>query len=111
VAFTKRTITHTVENADGTPGSGSITFTLTKRATNGTTTILPSEITANLNSEGKLSQELIANTDSETIPTDTQWRVDFRLLGDSPETFYITVPSGSGSIDLGTLLPQQPSGG
>jgi len=111
VSFSRRLITHTVENADGTPGSGAITFTLTKRITNNGTTILPSEITANLNSEGKLSQELLANTDQETIPTDSQWRVDFRLLGDSPETFYIIVPTGSGSIDLGTLLPQQPFGG
>ena len=111
MAFTQRKLTHTVQNADATPGSGSITFTLTKRITNGTTTILPSEITANLNAKGELSQELIANTDSETVPQDSQWRVDFRLLGDTQETFYITVPVGPGTTDLGSLLPQQPLGG
>jgi hypothetical protein len=104
-------LTHTVQNADATPGSGSITFTLTKRITNGSITVLPSEITANLNVKGELAQELIANTDNETVPTDSQWRVDFRLLGDAQETFYITVPAGSGAIDLGSLLPQQPLGG
>jgi hypothetical protein len=111
MAFTEATITHTVKNADGTAGSGSIEFTLTKRMTNGTTTVLPSAITANLNSSGELSQKLLANNDAETVPGDAQWRVDFRLLGDLQESFLITVPTGGGTKDLGSLLPKQPRGG
>jgi hypothetical protein len=111
VAFTKATITHTVKNADGTAGSGSIQFTLTKRMSNGTTTILPSAITANLNGSGELSQELFANNDPETVPGNAQWRVDFRLLGDVQESFLITVPTGGGTKDLASLLPKQPQGG
>lgn len=109
--FTEATITHTVKNADGTAGSGSIEFTLTKRMTNGTTTLLPSAITANLNASGELSQKLTANNDAGTVPGDALWRVDFRLLGDQQETFYITVPAGGGSVDLGSLLSKQPQGG
>lgn len=111
MAFSTATITHTFENADGTAGSGSLTFTLTKRMTNGTTTLIPSSITANLNASGQLSQSLTANNDAGTVPQDAQWRVDFRLLGAETETFYIVVPTGGGTVDLGSLLPQQPIGG
>ena len=52
-----------------------------------------------------------ANNDPETTPADSQWRVDFRILGAPAETFYIIVPTGGGTVDLGSLLPQQPIGG
>lgn len=114
MSFTTRTITHTFENADGTPASGSITFTLLGRMTNGSTTIVPAEITASLDGSGNLSQSLTSNQDSGTLPQDVQWRVDFRITATgSPvtETFTIVVPPGPGSTDLGSLLPQQPIGG
>ena len=113
MAFTTRTITHTFEAADGSGASGTITFALTKRMTNGTTTIVPSEITATL-TNGALSQALTSNQDSGTVPQDSQWRVDFRISTNGApltETYYITVPPGPGSTDLGSLLPQQPIGG
>lgn len=110
MAFSTRQITHNFENSDGTAASGTITFTLTKRITNGTTTMVPSVISATL-AAGALSQALTSNLDVATIPQDSQWRVDFRLAGDQQETFFITVPTGPGSTDLGTLLPQQPIGG
>lgn len=114
MAFSTRTITHSFEGADGSAASGSVTFQLSKRMTNGSTTVLPAEITANLVA-GALSQVLTANTDTGTIPQDAQWRVDWRISSatGSPvtETFWIVVPAGSGSIDLGTLLPQMSDGG
>jgi hypothetical protein len=109
--FSSVTVTHTFSNADLTPASGSIEMSLTKRMTCGSTTIVPASITANLNSEGKLSQALTANNDAGTVPEDSQWRVDFRILGAEQETFYIVVPTGGGTVDLGSLLPQQPQGG
>lgn len=109
--LTKRKITHSFKNSDLTPASGSITFALTKRITNGTETIVPSEITSPLSATGELSQELTANTDAETVPGDSEWRVDFRIIGASQETFFIVVPPGPGSTDLGSLLPKQPQGG
>lgn len=112
MAFTTRTITHTFVNADGTPASGSVEFTLTKRMTNGGVTIVPAKITAPLDTEGKISQSLTVNTDVDTIPQDASWRVDWRIMGSPmPESYFITVAPGEGSVDLGSLLPQQPIGG
>jgi len=111
MAFTKRTITHTFENADGTPSSGRITFTLTKRMTNGNKTITPSAIAVSLPTSGQLSVELFANNDSGTLPEDAQWKMELHILGADPEEFFITVPSGAGTVELATLLPTQPFGG
>ena len=113
MAFSTRQITHTFEAADGSGASGTITWALTGRMTNGTTTLVPSEITTTL-SNGVLSQSLTSNQDPGTNPQNTQWRVDLRITTNGApltETFYITVPPGPGSTDLGTLLPPQPIGG
>ena len=111
MAFSQCTITHAFQNADGTPASGTITFALSGRMTNGTTTIVPAEITAALNSSGQLSQALTSNLDSGTNPQTTSWTVTMRILGSSQEVFSIVVPTGGGSVDLGTLLPQDQFGG
>lgn len=111
MAFSQATITHTFENADGTPASGSIEFSLTKRMSQVGQTIVPGSITANLNAQGQLAQNLTANTDAATIPQDAQWRADFRILGAEEESFWIVVPSGGGTVDLFSLLPQAPLGG
>jgi hypothetical protein len=111
VSFSQATISHSFENADGTAASGSITFQLSKRITNGTTTIVPAEITANLNGSGALSQALTSNVDVGTVPSDSTWIVSMRILGASVEEFSIVVPTGGGTVDLGSLLPQQPIGG
>lgn len=95
MSFSQPTITHTFENADGTAGSGAIQFTLSAMMTNGTTSIVPAEITANLNSSGVLSQALTSNIDPATVPAapqSTQWRVDARVLGAQVQTYFITVP-------------------
>lgn len=105
MSFSQATITHQFLNADGTPASGSITFWLTKAMTNGSTTMVPASITANLNGSGVLSQALTANADTGTVPTDAQWRVDLRILGAEEVTYSIIVPTGGGSVDLGALLP------
>jgi hypothetical protein len=76
--------------------------------TNSGTTILPSEVQGSLNSSGALSVVLTANTDTATVPTDAQWRVQLRILGAAQEEFFIQVPYGTGTLDLGTLLPGAP---
>lgn len=111
MSFSKATIVHRFENADGTAASGSITFQLSKRITNGNITLVPASITANLNGSGELSQELTSNVDTGTNPTDSQWRMDWRILGAQEETFYIIVPTGGGTVELAKLLPEQPLGG
>lgn len=111
MSFSQTTITHTFTNADGTPASGIVEFVLSKRITNGSTTIIPASVSAPLDATGHLSQTLTANDDPGTVPIDSQWRMDLRLQGADVETFWITVPAGTGTVDLGSLLPQQPDGG
>lgn len=107
MSFTQRTITHTFTMPDGTAGSGSVTFQLSKRMSQPGQTILPGEVTGTLAS-GALSVSLAANNDPTTVPADAEWLVTFRMQGEGPLGPYaITVPaSGSGDIDLYTLLPQ-----
>jgi hypothetical protein len=111
MSFSTRTIVHTFLNPDGSDGTGSVEFTLTKRMTNSGTSLLPASVTSTLSPQGGLSQVLTANNDAGTTPADAQWRVDIRLASDSLETYYITVPTGTGNVDLGTLLPDQPNAG
>ena len=105
MAFTTASVTHIFTNADTTPASGQVEFTLTKRIANGGTSIAPNSIVYALNSSGALNALLTSNVDAGTVPTDSQWRVDIRILGTEIETDYITVPSGGGSVDLASLLP------
>jgi hypothetical protein len=110
VSFTQATITHKFTNANQTPASGAIEFTLTKRMSQSGQTITPGSVAATLDMSGNLSQALTANNDPGTIPGDAQWRVDFRILGAEQDSYYITVPTGGGTIDLYTLLPQNTIG-
>ena len=110
MSFTTRTITHTFLEASGAAASGSVELTLSKRITQNGKSIVPSVIVATLNSSGELSQALTSNEDAETVPKDSRWRVDFRLTGDTQESYFIKVPTGPGTTDLGTLLPQGPKG-
>lgn len=111
MSFTEPEIVHTFKNADRTPASGAIEFTLEQRVTNSGETIVPSSITANLNASGELKQKLTSTEDAGTVPSNARWRVDFRLLGDAEQSFFIKVPPGSGTVNLSTLLPTQPLGG
>lgn len=105
--FTSTTLTHTFTNPDGTPATGTLTFTLTKAMTNGSSTILPAKVVATLDGTGSISQSLVSNADTGTNPPDAQWRVDLRLNGMDPLSYFIVVPASGGSVDLGTLLPSE----
>lgn len=107
MAFSSTPITHQFTNPDGTPASGTITFQLSKRITNGGVTIVPGEVTSTLNAQGQLAQSLVPCNDPGTTPTDSEWLVTFRLqypgaTQDGP--YAISVPAGA-SVDLGSLLP------
>jgi len=69
------------------------------------TSILPEAVTATFNSAGEMSVELPSNKDAETTPGNTQYRLDLRVVGQDPQTFWITVPTGPGTTDLYSLLP------
>ena len=108
MAFTSRTITHTFLNADGTAASGTVAFTLSGRMTNGSTSYMPaSKVTATIDGSGDISVSLPANDDTDTAPTGIMWQVTIDVAGAArTEQYFITVPSsGSGDVDLGSLLP------
>lgn len=111
MAFSYCVVSHTFTNANGTPASGNIDFTLSGRMTQPADTIMPGAITIALNAEGAFSQSLASNQDSATVPQDTTWRVDIRIMGSPIETYNIVVPTNTASEDLGALLPQNPYGG
>lgn len=100
MSFTTVTITHQFQNADGSPAIGEVEFSLTKGMTNSGLTILPIAVTADLDGEGNLSQTLVSNLDAGTNPQDSYWRVDLRLTGIEPQTYFIQVPVGSGTVGL-----------
>lgn len=107
MAFTARTIVHKFTNADGTPCSGNVTFTLDSRMTNGGETRIPGTLTTGLDGSGNLSvANIAANDDPDTVPSGARWQVTVNIAGVDPDEYSITVPAaGSGSLDLGTLLP------
>lgn len=108
MSFSSRTIVHKFQNIDGTPGSGIVEFTLLKQMTNDGVTMVPGSLSASIASDGTLSQAIIPNDDPDTFPKDAEYRIDIRLQGQgaSLESFVAAIPSGSGSLDLGSLLPQ-----
>jgi hypothetical protein len=110
MSLTTTTVTHTFTNPDGSPCVGEVEFTLTKGITNGSSTIVPVSISADLDDSGDLSQNLISNLDTSTNPIDSYTRVDIRLAGLQTQTYFIQVPVGTTgtpypTVDLGTLLP------
>lgn len=106
MAFTYATITHQFTNADSTPSSGTVEFSISQAMTNGGVTIVPAaHVSSTLSSAGVLSQQLASTQDAGTFPTGCFWRVDFRIAGATTEAFYTPIPSGGVSIDLGSLMP------
>lgn len=110
MSFSSPTISHTFINADGTPASGTVQFTLSKRMTNGSSSYVPASISANLNSSGVLSQAVPSNLDPGTYPTDSEWRVDIRIMGCPEEQVVGQVPplltETNGSTTAGSPIVQ-----
>jgi hypothetical protein len=98
-------ITHTFKGPSGAAAVGSAEFTLSERMSQPGSSILPEAVTATFNGSGEMSVELPSNRDSETTPGDTQYRLDLRIVGQDPQTFWIVVPTGPGTTDLYSLLP------
>lgn len=107
--FTQSLVTHTYKNADLSPASGDVVFTLQQAMSNGGVTLAPaSRITSQLDANGNLIQVLTSTEDPDTVPQDPTipyWRVDERVAGASIRTYEISVPSGGASADLGSLMP------
>lgn len=107
-AFTQTTVTHTFLNADDSVATGKLTFTLDDQMTNGTSTVMPTRFEVTLDGSGDITQLLYSNVDANTFPPppwNTRWRVDFHITGASQRTYWITVPSNGGTLDLFDLIP------
>jgi hypothetical protein len=110
VAFTFVTITHTFETAEDLAAAGTVQFTPVEPMYNDVT-VVEKAVTATLNASGALSQQLAANTDPETLPTGTTYRVTEKIVGQDQLTYYVQVPHNQGSpIDLRTLAGWQGGG-
>jgi hypothetical protein len=105
--FTFAEITATYQDADGSPSTGAVEFTLAQPMTSGTVTMTGgSHFTAPLDASGNVGPLSLASTnDPDTLPTDVTWRVDERIDGVSVTSWFTPVPSGGVAVDLSTLRP------
>lgn len=105
MAFSNVTITH----AWPATVSGTVTFTLTQDMTNGAQTY-PAGLswTAAVSSGTAIAVSLPANNDPATVPAmplQANYVCTIRLTNVAPQTYFVMVPAGAGSVDLYTLIP------
>ncbi len=105
MAFTQVTVSHTFINGDGSAASGSLTFTYPFELNNGVQTVSEDPIDVTLSSNGTFSQVLLATDDVGTTPAGALCRVDIRLTGQEPKTYFVSIPSASPTVDLDAILP------
>ncbi|GAC1373745.1 MAG: hypothetical protein NVSMB4_00660 [Acidimicrobiales bacterium] len=107
MAFTAVTVTGTYQREDGTPASGTVTFTLTAPIRDNVTNVtrIPVDIVATLNASGAISQIVTANDDPTTLPTGTGYMVVERISGASNRLYTVIVPRAGGTVDISTLAP------
>ena len=110
MAFTLIKVHHLFKNPTGSPSSGVIAFRLSARMTNGGVTYAEQvPVHSTLSVTGKLTVTLPANDDTGTTPKGSTYLATFMLNGYSGDEVAITIPhtATTGTVDLGTLLPQQ----
>jgi len=111
VSFTTITITTTEIRPNGEPAQGTVTATLSEPITNGTTTIDPTPILAELNGEGKLKAQsgeaftLVANDDTGTTPEGSEYTFLIEIADAPVRSFKAIVPhtATEGKITLAEL--------
>jgi hypothetical protein len=106
MTFSTATLTHSFVNADGSPASGLVEFTLQQTMTNGSVTMAAStHVTAALDASGNMSQTLTSTQDPGTFSQGLAvWRADERVAGAPVRSSSFAVPSGGVSVDYGTLI-------
>lgn len=103
MAFTYVTVTHTFGTAGGLPAAGKVVFDPVEPMHNGVT-VISAPVTATLSGLGVLSQMLAANTDPDTVPSGTTYKVTEQIVGQPLNSYYIQVPHDQGStINLAVL--------
>jgi hypothetical protein len=117
MSFTPITVTATRRNADNTPATGNITFTLNAEMTNGTESVQPAPITGVLNDLGELvgqNQEaliLLANNDVGTTPASpsASYLVTERVFGSELVSYSVILTHTTTPVDLSTLARYEPA--
>ena len=66
---------------------------------------LPLSIVSSTLAGGTATLTLSVTGTVPAAPQNAQWRVDLEILGAEQQSYFITVPAGGGSYDLGALLP------
>jgi hypothetical protein len=103
VAFTTVTVTRDYDLADGTDPTGTVTFTPTAPMINGVT-VVAAGVTERLNVDGRLTIELAANTDPDTLPSPDGYYLVKEVIAGATRSYYVQIPHDQGSdIDLSTL--------
>ena len=57
---------------------------------------------------GSATMTLATSGTVPATPFSAQWRADYDILGAEQQSYFITVPAGGGTYDLGSLLPITP---
>lgn len=104
MAFTTVTVIRDYDLADGFDPGGYVTFTPTVPMTNGGVTVVAAPSKAMLDADGRISVELVANTDPATTPTGVSYRVVEYIDGQVLRTYSVIIPHDAGTtVDLGAL--------
>lgn len=102
--FTHITVTRDYDFADGLDPSGYVEFLPTSPMVNDGVTVVASGRRATLDTDGNISISLAANTDPDTIPGGTGYRVTEEILGQPTRIYYVMIPhDGPSTLDLSEL--------
>jgi len=112
MSFTPISLQATRANPDGSPASGTISFTLNAEMLNGTESIQPAPISGVLNPSGQLVQQngqpvvLLANDDSGTTPADPSaaYVVQENINGSSVVEYSIIISHDDTIIDTDAIF-------
>jgi hypothetical protein len=108
------TVTATYVHTDGTPASGTVTFTPTGDTwladATGPAVVLPTTVTATLDASGTMSVVLPATDDPDVAPTGYTYDV-VETFGALTRSYSIALPSSPATIDLAAIAPIAPAPG
>lgn len=103
-SFTHITVTRDYDLATGDAPTGVVYFTLSAWLVNNLVTVVPAPAPAALDSIGRISIDLVANTDPGTAPAGSYYTVREVILGQPERSYKVRVPINAGlSVDLATL--------
>jgi hypothetical protein len=104
--ITMVTVTNTYVKSDGSPASGTVTFTPAIRGTTDNITLPQIPLNVKLDEDGEISVSLAATDDADWSATDFTYTVTEQIDGAPKRSFSIEVPAATvGDLDLATVSP------